>query len=419
MKKPWLKKLTSSASKRLRFAAGLAAVITLALQFAVVSAHAFEKSFTVKVRDGKKLITEERMLTDLTSETAFEGSYFKVVKASSSDAIRFDDEDRDVVMRAATVYYHMSATREYFDGLALPDESGLRKQMVIRIDQEQNLSEVFHFDPRPEMNQYNASKIIPPSDPFMLAKDVQPWGYEIWFRKAKTIKRNSPLTYLSLQINSRDFKTMLMGQLLYTDMVSMTQSAVMGYFNPMDHLISMAFSIGLSELIPQTLGLVGKFAKQRYYLDSAMIPEIAIHEFSHIALSPVFGLKKSTALNEGFANYFAHKVTGLKKLGARARKHNLSDAPKSALNRAKYSFDQEMLKQAAYGSFTFSLLYELDQALGTEGEKILTRSLFYLQEDSNLKAGLTDAVRRAINDVGTNKKAQWYEALAVFTNRGL
>ena len=416
MKKHWLKKLISSGSNSVD---GITKMIMALLILAASNAVAMEKSFEVCIRDGKKIITAERILTDLTSETSFEGKYFRMVKGSSNEPIRFDDADQNVVMRAATAYYHMSLTRDYFDQLQLEDVSGLRKQMLIRIDQEQALSEVFHFDPRSEMNEYNASRIIPPSDSFMLADQIKPWGHEIWFRKAKLVKRKSPLQSLSLQINSREFKNMMMGQLLYTDMVSLTQSALSGFFNPMDHLISMAFSIGLSELIPQTLGLVGRFTKQRYYLDSAMIPEISIHEFSHIALSPVFGLKKSTALNEGFANYYAYRVTGLEKLGARAGKYNRSDSPKSALSHAKYSFDQEMLKQAAYGSFTFSLLYDLDQALGEEGEKIITRSLHYLHEDSSLKNGLTEAIKNAINDLGTHKKAQWYSAMGVFLKRGL
>lgn len=366
-----------------------------------------------------KIVTERRELTELTSEVAFEGTYFKVVHASGDAPIRFDDADHEVVRRAATVYYHMSNARTVFDHFSLRDRTGLRQKMVIRIDQEQGYSDVNHFDPRPEMREYNASRIIPPSDPFMLAKGVQPWGYEIWFRKAKVQKRPSQMSLMAGQMNSRQFKSMLMGQLLYSDMVSITQSALMGFFNPVDHLISMSFSIGLSELIPQSIGLIGKHVHQRYYLDSAMIPEIAIHEFSHIALAPVFGLKRSTALNEGFANYLAWRVTHLEKLGARAGPFNRSDAPKSALTHAKYSFDQEMLKQAAYGSFTFSLLYELDRALGPEGGEILIRSLNYLNQDSSLNVDLPNAVKQAIQETGSNKKAQWLSALGVFLKRGM
>jgi hypothetical protein len=60
-------------------------------------------------------------------------------------------------------------------------------------------------------------------------------------------------------------------------------------------------------------------------------------------------------------HYYPFRVTGLKKLGAYAREYNRSDAPKLALSHAKYSFDQEMVKQEAYGSFTFSLLFVLSQ----------------------------------------------------------
>ncbi len=425
---PVQEKPTSSVSNRALAFSGLigrSILLLPGLMLFAGEAPALIREMNVNVREvstgtrSGRIVVERRVLTDLVSETAFEGTYFKVVHASDESPIRFDHPDSDVVRRAATVYYHMSNTRNALDTLELHDRSGLRKQMLIRIDQEQDFSDVHHFDPRPERREYNASRIIPPSDPFMLAGGVRPWGYEIWFRKASVEKRRSPLNLVAGQVNSREFKSMLMGQLLYSDMISLTQNALLGFFNPTDHLISMSFSIGLSELIPQTIGLIGRHSHQRYYLDSAMIPEIAVHEFSHIALAPVFGLKRSTALNEGFANYLAWRVTGLEKLGARAGAFNRSDAPKSALTRAKYSFDQEMLKQAAYGSFTFSLLHELDQAMGPEGGKILIHSLAYLNEDSSLNVDLPNAVKHAIEDIGTRKKAQWLSALGVFVKRGM
>ena len=51
-------------------------------------------------------------LRHLISDVAVDGEFFKVVKGKSDDAVRFDDADKDLVMRAATAYYHLNLARE-------------------------------------------------------------------------------------------------------------------------------------------------------------------------------------------------------------------------------------------------------------------------------------------------------------------
>jgi hypothetical protein len=391
-------------------------------------AQAFERTMPVSVRDGKKLAIEDRTLTDLTSDNSFDGTYFRVVKAESEDTICFDDLDEKLKLRAATVYYHMTIAREYYLTLNLADPSTLNRKVTIRVDQDKKFSEALHFKSDGTF-QYNGALTVPASEKNKLAKGYAPWETETWFFKAQVVKRESPLEYAADGLNCRDFKNVLMGQMLYTDMISVTQGALNGVLDPIGHLISMGFSIGLSEIIPQTLALLGKVIKQRYYLDTALIPEISIHEYGHLALGPIFGFTRSTALNEGFPNYFASKITGLKKLGARAHQYSHGDMPKSSVKNAKYSFDQEMLKEAAHGSFTFSLLMDLDKKLssvpGVSGEDILVRTLNskYLHPDSGLKGDLEKALFAAIqelpNQTQRTKDDIWEYVLDVLLERKL
>ena len=45
-------------------------------------------------------------------------------------------------------------------------------------------------------------------------------------------------------------------------------------------------------------------------LDSAMVPEIIYHEFTHVAMSDYIPLTGSFAVSEGIANYFASVISG-------------------------------------------------------------------------------------------------------------
>ena len=362
-----------------------------------------------RANHGKRIHETKAELTDLTSDTAFEGKYFQIVLGTSSTAVPFNS-DPELVLRAASVYHHLTIARAFYKKLPM-DTAHLDKQTTVRIDQELPFSTTIHFVTNGQKVN-NGALTIPGSDDMKADKTpngevINPWNNEIWFFKAKTVTRTSPLAAVGEELGSTDFKMQMMGQLLYQDATGVGTSLVNGTFNATSCAISMSMSIGLSELVPDTIMLLGKIIKQRYYLDTAMIPEIVYHEYGHIALGPTLGFKRPTPIIEGYPNYFASKISGLPDLAGHAHKYNHGDMPKRGFTKMTYSFDQE------------ETAVELDKAFGAEGERILLQAIKYLNESSDLRSDFELAVTQAIDDVGSHPEALKLSALAVYQLKGM
>ncbi|MCT4642304.1 MAG: hypothetical protein N4A33_08410 [Bacteriovoracaceae bacterium] len=386
----------------------------------------FTVDMPVQVRDGKRLKVELRTLTDLIEKPVpqehqtFDGKYFKIVHDLSDEAISFNDSE-ELVFKAATAYYHLSVARKFFKeevtkNLTL---SHLDKKIVIRIDQTKAYSPTNHWK---EVDEFNGASNIGPSN----LLSTKTWGPEIWFHKAKMVKRKSALSAAANFVDSRDFKNALLGQMLLQDLISFSndwliQGSNFGRYDIAGHLMSMVFSVGIVELLPKGIKLLGKI-KQRYYLDTVLIPEIIYHEYAHQALAPYLEHRKVTAITEGYPNYFASKISGLNKLGARALKHNIGDRAKSKINKIMYHLDMEFSKSAAFGSFFFGLLNDIEKKLGSQGTKVIVNAIKYLDSRSNIRHDFYDALFKSIDDVAKNRvnsKALKILLNSVMIKRGL
>src|SRR5690606_2275549 len=91
---------------------------------------------TVLVRDGKsndqKLIRAK--LTDLVSNKAFNGKYFKVVLGKSNKPIGFDHKDSKILLKAATTYYHATIARNFFIEKLKSDYVKKLGQVTLRLE---------------------------------------------------------------------------------------------------------------------------------------------------------------------------------------------------------------------------------------------------------------------------------------------
>ncbi|MFP5459882.1 MAG: hypothetical protein ACLGG7_14185, partial [Bacteriovoracia bacterium] len=93
----------------------LLTLFSLLLSLASFAADTYEVEALAVVRDAEfkpRTLTVE--LTDLLTPDAVDGEFFKVVKGKSEEAVRFDDEDEKLVLRAATTYYHLTKARAWF-----------------------------------------------------------------------------------------------------------------------------------------------------------------------------------------------------------------------------------------------------------------------------------------------------------------
>ncbi len=415
--------------------------------------HQIESYLHLK-REVKGLHLQTRTLTDLNNSDEIDGKYFKMVLAETNEAIRFDNPDELLVLRATTAYYHLTKARNYFvqNPLFQDDRftSQLESKIVVRVDQEHSFSASIHFAKTPlgvkpgsekdYSTQLAASLTVPASNPHKKADTlpdgtpIADWGQELWFMKAKKRNNKATANQLGDTIDSPDFKGSIRGSLLYGDVLNLENDILTNRFpNYEEHGANMLLSIGISEIIPTLFKLGTKVIPQIQEMEPALIPELAYHEYTHVALANVLHQDRSTALNEGYPNYYAGKISGLSKLAARAGKYSKGFSAKKGNSKIKYSFDQDYRKWAAMSSFTYSLLNSLDKAFGTEdGEAILLAALDWpsFSSSTKLKGEFEDAIDFGIRQIAKKKftdqiKEQEFitgmllKAATVFEQKGL
>src|SRR5690606_27017830 len=156
----------------------------------VASLSAWSREFEVVERsEANKQIFKKVKLTNLVSHDSFDGEYFKIVRGKSDEAISFD-EDRELILKAATVYHHLTKARNYFvDKLDSDYVKGLEK-VVVRLELTNQFSELGHFAHDNLGPQFNNALTIPAGQG-MASRNISPWGKEIWFRPSKKVHLSS------------------------------------------------------------------------------------------------------------------------------------------------------------------------------------------------------------------------------------
>ena len=414
--------------------------VLTALGLSAATSQASEHSFLVQVRDGKNLKAETRSLGDLESDNSFDGKYFKIVKGRSEDAVRFDAEP-ETVFRAATVYYHMSVARAYFKGL-YPDLKPLDEKHTIRVQVTLSYNQAIKMDaeeidrdgvktPNPT-RIYNYALTIPKSDA-LRSRSVEPWGVETWFYEPQKIVRDDTSSaQIGQLLNSSAVKEAMTLPMLEQDISTITIQAIRAGVESIDYktsLISIALSIGIPQILPYIVQGLSKMIKITYYADTAMIPEIIYHEYSHIAFSETLSPRKEGPLTEGLANYFAAKISGLNKIGAHAKRLVRGYVPQKINAKTKYGNDMDFRQATFHSSFVPSMIMNIDHAIGGSesshlGEKVMALAAAkYWQPDSPIhlhpsdtlpKVSFSDGLYQAIQELHRSGVIQ-ESSEAVFT----
>jgi hypothetical protein len=389
------------------------AVLLWALPIAPALADGGRKFEIVARTDQGGLESRPAELKDLLSDRSFDGLYFRIVKGAGNEPIPFDGTDPKVLLHAATAYHYLTLAREAYRGI-LGDQPQLRTRMTIRIDQDRDFSEVSHFTSVPVRNGALSIDASDPRD----ALDGLSWDPEIWFFVSQKV-RFAAGEGLGSMLNSPEFKLQLLLGLLEQDVSAASRDVLSNrfYFEP--HLYSVALSFGIAELLPIVLEQVVKRIKTTVFVDTALIPEIIVHEYGHHALGPWFGFKQRTHLVEGYPNYFAGRILGLSRLQAHARPYSSGFAPRRGDSGAGYSLQEEYGSSAATSSFTFSLLNDLEDALGPKGPAVLVRALDYIDRSSTLKPDFENAVMRAVSEIIPGSPSALRKAGEVFAKRGM
>jgi len=389
------------------------------------TAHAYTRNFEAMVRRGDKLVKAKVQLTDLLSQSAFDGKYFAVTNAQSDEPLRFD-APKELVLKAATVYYWFTQSHLYFAKALKPllpklppeQKDFLDQKMVVRLEMTRPFSAALHYDLRDQIA--NGAVTIPASNEFR-DDDVKAWGPETWFFTAKEQKVANPATPIAAIIDNGNFKLAVFESLAQQDALHAIQQFEIGNFAVVPFTADLIVSLALAEVVPSTFKII-KWIPSHIYLDAAMIPEISANEYSHYALSPWLGIKRRFHVGEGYAHFFAAKLTGLIKLQNKGGRFSRGYTPIRGDSSDMYSFAKEVGASAAMSSFTFSVLEDLEKGFGADGLRIILDTLPYLNENSNLKQDFTLSVFTSINDLahetGKDQTAGAFRAHDILSRRG-
>lgn len=308
-------------------------------------------------------------LVNLTSKDGYEGKYFKIVKGKSNNAIRFDDDEK-LQLKAATVYYHINKARDFFANTIGSEYVQNFPVVVVRLDLKNVYNEVGHFANDNLDPQFNNALTVPAGRGYE-PKNIGPWGVEVWFRPSKDINikdlkstmdfsggLKGPLKEFRNQTHMMNFDRFI-SNLLYAQLPG-------GHFDQSGSIRLVGSSI-LLEAIYQSSDITASFFTRKiYHLDSALVPEIIYHEFSHVALSDHLELSHSTPVNEGLADYFAGKISNSKKLATKINDYNLFSGKEV---RKKQQYRREF-EQGSYANtdFVFGLLWNIGETVGKDIE---------------------------------------------------
>lgn len=317
--------------------------------------------------------TENVTLTNLVSEEAFDGEFFKIVKGKSNDAIKFT-EDKHLTFRAATAYYHLMKARSYFvENVKSEYVKGIPK-MTIRIEHKNQFSELGHFAHDNLEPQFNNALTIP-AGRGLESRGVKPWNMEIWFRPSKKVHISELKVNGSAQ---QEFKVLLaqfrdqtrmqtLNRFLSNVIVAYTKEQQPGAPGPFSQE-SLIRTVGSSLIIEAGYLLMDPLTKalsrKWYWLDTALIPEIIYHEYAHAALSDHLVLSHSTAIIEGMADFFAGQIANSPKLATKIKKYNTYNG-KNAKRKQEYMLQFEM-QDYANTDFVFGMLWEMKKIVGAD-----------------------------------------------------
>ena len=344
-------------------------------------------------------------LTDIESDDSFDGEHFKIVQGKSNDAVRFDADER-IRLRAATTYYHLTRAREYFINHVKSAYVASLPKMIIRIEHKNQFSELGQFANDALDPQYNNALSIPAGEGYA-PRNVKPWGMEIWFRPAKQVNiKDIKVNNLGMaQFNQLmgSFRSQIhmqsLNKFLTNVIVSVTDPSAGAKPFSQENVIrtagaSVMLELGFRSVEPLSRALSRKW----YWLDTAMVPEIIYHEYSHIALSDKLVLSHSTAIIEGMADFFAGQIANSPKLAKNIKEYNTYNG-KNANRKQDYMIQFEMT-QYANTDFVFGLLYEMKRIVGEDrGEQFMYDLRNNVTTNSSIRNELVEGLLKSCDSL--------------------
>ena len=186
-----------------------------------------------------------------------------------------------------------------------------------------------------------------------------------------------------------------------------------------DNLIRTAGSSVIMEFGYQFFDPISRAtARKWYWLDTALVPEIIYHEYSHAALSDHLELTHSTAIIEGMADFFAGQIAESPKLATHIKKYNTFNG-KNAKRNQEYMLQFEMTDYANT-DFVCGVLWELKNILGElEGEAFMFHLRQKLTTNSSIRGELIEGLIKTCDEVCKSPFNDKLKILKALNARGL
>jgi hypothetical protein len=194
-------------------------------------------------------------------------------------------------------------------------------KIVVRLEITNVFDELGHFAHDNRNPQFNNALSVPEGETpsWVPASKQDKWGKEIWFRPKKDIPSKdlpsagpNPITTSLMALENPilgflqdQFNVQLMQNFFYPSYVGQPLS---------NDVIQLIGTYALLKVIIHGSKYADPlFMEKYYYLDSAMVPEIVVHEYNHMVLSDHLAMTHSTPVNEGMSDYFVAVMSKKKK----------------------------------------------------------------------------------------------------------
>jgi hypothetical protein len=333
--------------------------LVLALLFSSTS-YALERTAEAVIRVGKRAKIRPVKLKDLTSKNCFDGKYFKIMKESTNETVCNDDSEM-MRLKAATTYYHLTVARDYYvNDLKYDYVKNQVKKIRVRIDMDRIYHPYVYMAHESQEGEYNNARTIPAGEAYP-ERGVEAWDTELWFMPSKRIHRSELNVHngsAGIQSFLRMYRRQTHVQNLNKFVASLLRDSKFQQPDALSNVIRLVGSSLLMEfLYKYNEPIMGFFSRRYYYLETALVPEIIYHEYTHIALADRVSLVDRDAIVEGMADYFATSIAKSPLLAKHIKKYNVVNG-KDATNNTNYSLLYE-LDDYANADLVLSLLWNL------------------------------------------------------------
>ena len=397
-------------------------IIFFSCLLSLFSSQAASVIMEIVVRNKNFRITRQVVeLHDLTTSDAFKGKYFSIHLGKDTAPISFN-ASKEVLLKAATVYYHLTKARQFF--LEIPNYKYLKKlpHLVIRINLTNDYDQLGLFANDLKNPQYNNALTVPPGKGYAAA-NIKPWAFQIWFRPSKRIH----ISELRQTTDKSKKNKNLLNKARKNLHQSNGQQALISLVNGMRAVddatasfnVNDIVSSGVLELFYQASPVLEKVLSRKfYYLETALLPEVIYHEYCHVALSKYLPTTHSKAVIEGLADYFATRIANHHRIANKAKKYSTFKG-KNARNDVLY---QPIMEQPDYANadFVLGLLWDIKVVFGESfTDELVLNACKSLNTSSDIKNDFTKALLNACKITSTHPIQDGLKLYKILGKRGV